>query len=149
MSGKKSRSKGARGERKACRLMEKITGEEWKRTPGGDVQFAGDVVPVGVVAPPWSSCFVEVKSHQDVGIPQLIFPTAKVMGWHEKAEDEAARAGGRWPLLVVWVAGRGGVLALLQQDERHDFWRGVEPFVTWTGKTTWGKDRVRLIGVSE
>lgn len=154
MAGKQSREKGARGERRACRLLGKITGEEWKRTPGGDVQFAGDIVPTGAVCRPWDRCLVEVKNYGNVRIEHLLFPTKRELGWLDKAEGEARAAGDRWPCLVVWVAGRGGVLVVLTDDIRGGFWDTLSDLTTWRGEVVWDERRpdgwprgMTLIGV--
>ena len=146
MSGAMSRRKGANGERRACKLLTRITGEDWIRTPGGDVQFAGDIIPKGVVAPPWDRVFVEVKSYKGCRVEHLMMPTERELGWWRKARDEANTAK-RWPCLVVWVAGRGGALVLESPRFAKASRVGWAERPQWEAQAQWLGCPVRVVGV--
>ena len=143
MSGARSRRKGATGERRAVKLMQAITGEDWRRAAGGEDQPLGDVVCAHVLADPWGTVLVEVKAHRACRAEHLLMPTQRELEWWSKAKRQAT-ALGRWTLLVVWVHGRGGVL-ISDRNIRTELGPGLE--VSWEARSRWGSDSIRLLGV--
>ena len=150
MSGRASRDKGARGERRACALLARITGGDWIRAGGGEDQPRGDVIPAGTVPEPWDRAFVEVKSHRAVRAEHLLVPSALVLGWWARASAQA-EAAGRWPLLVVWLHGRGGAVVLSRRCPgwSEASWQAEHAGGgTWTAAAEWGLEPVRIVGVA-
>jgi hypothetical protein len=149
MSGARSRRKGASGERRAVKLMEAITGEDWRRAAGGEDQPLGDVICASGLGHPWDTVLVEVKAHRACRAEHLLMPTRRELEWWAKASRQARDAplhGGlsRWAMLVVWLHGRGGVLV---SEEYAAPYVGHELTVGWRARAKWGGDAVRLVGV--
>ena len=143
MSGARSRRKGATGERRAVKLMQAITGEDWRRAAGGEDQPLGDVVCAHVLGDPWGTVLVEVKAHRACRAEHLLMPTQRELEWWDKASRQA-RELGRWPMLIVWLHGRGGVLV----SERYTApYVGHELTAGWRALAKWGDEKVRLLGV--
>lgn len=143
MSGARSRRKGAQGERRAVKLMQAITGEDWRRAAGGEDQPMGDVVCAASMGDPWGTVLVEVKAHRACRAEHLLMPTKRELDWWVKANRQAFELQ-RWPLLLVWLQGRGGVLVSHRWIAPE---LGPDVAVGWQGRADWGQDSVRLVGV--
>lgn len=104
MSGRKSRSKGQRAERKVAKLLTAWWGSEFHRTPGSgsfatrtstDYNVSGDVSTPDETFP---FC-VEVKNQEGWHLEQLLTaPECDIIQWWRQAEEQCPED--RTPLLV-------------------------------------------------
>ena len=132
MSGKKSRSKGARFEREIAAFFQEWSGLEFRRTPlsGGwsrqNPNVAGDLVCIdeGVTLP----FIIECKNQESWTWEALLIGGSAVFaGFWEQTVEEALIAGGRIPLLVFtknydqdWIATPERIIGELNNDIRPD-----------------------------
>jgi len=87
-----SRAKGASFESKIVKILEKITGKKWARTPQsggvatrtGNTKLAGDIMRKGKTSP----YVIEAKKYKEVNLEDLVTRKGNMIKWIAQLEKE-------------------------------------------------------------